>query len=412
MKRVSRTSILLAVALSGSPVFAADGAGEGLTFSKDVAPIIQEKCQDCHRPNGIAPFSLMNFRQAKGWAKMIREVVLDGRMPPWHADPAVGTWSNDMSLSKQQKDIITAWIDGGAAKGDDADLPAPREFFEDWGIGQPDIVFEMPEEVTIPATGVMAYQHYVLPTNFEEDMYVSSMELKPSNPRVVHHIIMFVQDPTAKPNEKDQFLGIGGAMLDVFAPGTNPFPLTDGQARKIPKGSKLVWQVHYTPTGRIEKDRSKFGMVLAKGPVTEEIRTATVINAGFRIPANEANYKVEAEMNFPDSATIYSFTPHMHYRGKAMDFVLKYPDGREELACSIPRYDFNWQLDYRLAEPLRVPKGTTVKVVAHFDNSDKNPYNPDPTKSVTWGEQTWEEMMMGGMFLSWGSGEAPAASTD
>jgi len=387
------------------PALAADdvptASGGAITYAKQISRLIQENCQECHRPNSVAPFSLLTYRQVKAWSKMIREVVSDGRMPPWFADAKVGKWANDLSLSAAEKQMFLGWIDAGMPLGAEADLPTPIEYSTDWHIGTPDAVFEIPEEVTIDPTGVVPYKHYMIETDFKEDVYISAMEVKPGNPKVVHHIIMFVQDPKAEGGAKEQFLGIGGGMLDVYAPGSPPGALPEGLVRKIPAGAKLVWQVHYTPTGRTETDRSKFGVIFAKGSVKNVVRTATVINPTFTIPARDPNYKVEADMNFPEAATVYSFTPHMHYRGKSMDFVLTYPDGKSETVCSVPKYDFNWQLDYRLAEPLRVPKGTNLKVVAHFDNSEQNPYNPDPTKPVKWGEQTWEEMMMGGIFMSW-----------
>ena len=368
------------------------------TYSKHISRLVQAKCGECHRPEGIAPFSLNSYRQVKGWSKMIQEVVHERRMPPWGLEPGVGKWANDPSLTEKEMAMLDAWVENGFARGDASDLPEPVEYVDDWTIGEPDIVLEMPEEVTIPATGVVDYAYYQTETNFEEDMYFSALEVLPGNRKVVHHIIIFVIDPNSARDEKAAFTT---PMLDVYAPGSPAGALPKGQVRMIPKGARIMWQVHYTPTGKEETDRSKFGLIIAKDKPEEIIETATIVNDDFKIPPHHPNYKVEASMPFPAPATIYSFTPHMHYRGKSMDFVLEYPDGREELACSIPAYDFNWQLDYRLAEPLKVPAGTVVKVVGHFDNSEDNPYNPDPTKSVTWGEQTWEEMLMGGIFMSW-----------
>lgn len=368
------------------------------TYSKHISRLVQAKCGECHRAQGIAPFSLNSYRQVKGWSKMIKEVVHQRRMPPWGLEPGVGKWANDPSLTENEMAMLDAWIENGMPRGDAADMPEPLTFADDWSIGTPDIILEMPEEVTIPATGVIDYAMYSTDTNFEEDMYFSALEVLPGNRKVVHHIIIFVIDPNA---ERDEKSGFTTPMLDVYAPGSPAGALPAGQARMIPKGAKIMWQVHYTPTGKVETDRSKFGLVIAKEKPEEIVETATVVNASFKIPPHDPNYRVEAQMPFPANATIYSFTPHMHYRGKSMDFVLVYPDGREELACSIPKYDFNWQLDYRLAEPLKVPKGTELKVIGHFDNSAGNPYNPDPTKAVTWGEQTWEEMLMGGVFMSW-----------
>lgn len=377
-----------------------------VNYSKHISRLVQAKCVECHRPEGIAPFALTSYRQVKGWAKMVQEVVHERRMPPWGLEPGIGKWANDPSLTEAELAMLDHWIENGMPRGDAADLPEPRTFHDDWSIGEPDVVLEMPEEITIPATGVIDYQYYQMETNFDEDVYVEALEVLPGNRKVVHHIIIFCSDPNDPNDEKSEFTT---PMLDVYAPGSPAGALPKGQARFIPKGATLVWQVHYTPTGKEETDRSKLGLVFSKGPVEEVIRTATVVNTGFKIPAHHPNYRVEGEMDFPADATIYSFTPHMHYRGKSMDFVLTYPDGREEVACSIPKYDFNWQLDYQLAEPLHVPKGATLKVVGHFDNSEDNPYNPDPSKPVTWGEQTWEEMLMGGIFLSWDDEELPKA---
>ena len=255
----------------------------------------------------------------------------------------------------------------------------------------------MPEVVQIPAEGVVDYQHFVTETNVDQDLYVERMEVLPGNRQVVHHIIVFVQN-AAGAGSSD---GFTNTMLDVYAPGSPPGINPPGVARKIPAGSKLLWQIHYTPIGEATSDRSKVGIVLAKEKPREILRTATVVNTRFEIPPGAGAHRVEAEGTIPRDATIYSYTPHMHYRGKSMDFYLELPDGTRELVCSIPRYDFDWQLDYKLAQPRRVPAGTKVRVVAHFDNSSANPDNPDPTATVRWGEQTWEEMMMGGIFLSW-----------
>lgn len=374
-----------------------------LTYTKDIAPLLQAKCIECHRTQGLAPFNLENYEQVRAWSKAIRKQVHEGRMPPWGLDPEVGEWSNDPTFTEEERSTLYAWMDSGMAKGDPNDMPKPLEFHEDWSIGKPDMIFEMPEEIVIPADGVMPYQYHVTEMKTEEDLYVQALEVLPGNRRVVHHIIVFLQPPAAVAGAMSD--GFTNTMLDVYAPGSPAGVNPPGVARLIPAGSTLMWQIHYTPTGEEERDRSRFGIILAKEKPKELMRTATVVNMDFEIPPNTENYRVESSMTIPKEATIYSYTPHMHYRGTAMDFYLTEPGGVEELACSIPDYDFNWQLDYFLAEPRRVPAGTKVRVVAEFDNSENNPYNPDPTKTVRWGEQTWEEMMMGGLFLSWADGE-------
>lgn len=390
------------VAVAGAETRTPAPADEAVTYSKHIAPLIQDRCQECHRPLGLAPFSLVEYEQVRAWSKAIRREVHLGRMPPWGLDPEIGEWANDPRLSDQELARLDAWLDAGMPRGNPADLPPPREFHEAWTIGEPDLVFELPEEVQIPADGVVDYQHFVTEMQVDEDLYVERMEVLPGNRRVVHHVIVFLQPPEGRGSSD----GFTNTMLDVYAPGSPPGINPPGVARKIPAGSKLLWQVHYTPIGEATTDRSKVGMVLAKEEPKEILRTATIVDTRFEIPPGAANHRVEAEGTIPRDATIYSFTPHMHYRGKSMDFYLELPDGTTELVCSIPKYDFEWQLDYRLAQPRRVPAGTRVRVVAHFDNSSGNPDNPDPTATVRWGEQTWEEMMMGGIFLSW-VGESP-----
>ncbi len=405
----------LAVALAGAviafPALAAEdpaaAAGSGatsITYTKDIAPMLQAHCGECHHPGGIAPFSLNSYRQVRGWSKMIKEVVLDGRMPPWHADPHVGEWKNDRSLSDEQKLTITKWIDGGMPQGDPADAPEEVEWHNEWRIGEPDAVFEMPETVTIDPAGVVPYMYFETKTNFEEDVWVSAMECLPGNPKVVHHIIMFVSDPNSPLNFRDDEVGEeqSSGFLDAFAPGGIPQVLPEGQARRIPKGASLVWQVHYTPTGKLETDRSRFGVKFAKGPINFEMRTGNAINTEFEIPANADNHKVESWTTFSSPVTLMSFAPHMHYRGKSFEYFIETPDGKKTHLLSVPRYDFNWQTTYDLKEPLLVPAGSKMHCIAHFDNSANNPYNPDPEKAVRWGDQTWEEMMIGFFHYSTG----------
>lgn len=398
MKRILMGASIFAAGIA-TPAYA---ASTEFTYTKDIAPLLQEKCIECHRTQGLAPFNLESYEQVRVWSKAIRKEVHSGRMPPWGLDPKVGEWLNDPTFSEEERATLFSWLDGGMPKGNPGDMPEPKIFHEDWSIGKPDMIFEMPKEIVIPAEGVMPYQYHVTELDIEEDLYVQSLEVLPGNRRVVHHIIVFLQPPPAA--AKAMRDGVSNTMLDVYAPGSPAGINPPGVARLIPAGSKLMWQIHYAPTGEEETDRSRFGIILAKEKPTELMQTATVVNTGFEIPAHAENYRVESTMTIPKDATIYSYTPHMHYRGKAMDFFLTYPDGTEELACSIPKYDFNWQLDYFLKEPKKVPAGTKVRVVAHFDNSTGNPYNPDPTTAVKWGEQTWEEMMMGGLFLSWKDG--------
>jgi hypothetical protein len=309
----------------------------------------------------------------------------------------VGEWANDRSLSDAQKELLVSWIDGGMARGNPADAPEKVEWHNEWRIGEPDVVFEMPEEVTIDPAGVVPYQYFETKTNFDEDVWVSSMECLPGNPKVVHHIIMFVSAPNSPLDFQGGEIGEeqSGGFLDAFAPGGVPQMLPPGEARKIPKGASLIWQVHYTPTGKTEVDRSKFGIKFAKGPIDYEMRTGNAINTSFEIPAGADSYKVESWTSFRTPVTLMSLAPHMHYRGKAFDYYLETPDGKRTHLLSVPKYDFNWQTTYHFKEPVVVPAGSKMHCIALFDNSEKNPYNPDPEKNVRWGDQTWEEMMIG-----------------
>lgn len=381
---------------------------EPITYTKNIAPLLQSRCVECHRAQGLAPFDLQSYDQTRAHAKAIRKMVHDGKMPPWSLDPKVGKWKNDPTLTSEQIAMIDKWVESGTLEGDKKDLPEPRAFYDDWSIGKPDIVYEMPKEITIPAEGVMPYQYHVTELNNTEDMYVQSMEVLPGNRKVVHHIIVFLQPPAEWAKANNDGFTVG--FLDVYAPGSPAGVNPPGVARLIPKGSKIMWQVHYTPTGKEEKDKSKFGIVLAKEKPKELMRTALMVNMGFTIPPQAEETAVEAKTVIKHDATIYSYTPHMHFRGKAMEFYITPPGAKEELVCSVPRYDFNWQFDYFLKQPRKVPAGTAVRIVGHYDNSPKNPFNPDPTKAVKWGEQTWEEMLMGGVFLSWPVDDKPAST--
>ncbi len=400
-----------AAALLAMPLaaFANEKAGgEPITYTKHIAPLIQENCQECHRPESIAPFSLTSYAQVRGWSKMIREVVTDNRMPPWDADPAVGHFRNDRSLSDAEKNMLMSWIDTGMARGDAADMPEPKEWETGWRIGEPDMVFDMPQEVTIDPTGVVPYMYQATPAPFDHDVWISAAEVRPGNPQVLHHIIMFVnapQDDSVKtsPFENGYLLG--------FAPGAEPLRLLPGQAMRIPAGSDLVWQIHYTPTGKKETDRSQFAIKFAEGPIEERVTVSATMTSAFAIPPGDANYKVASNIVIPRDAYIHEFLPHMHLRGKSFDYYAKFPNGHEQHLLSVPEYDFNWQMTYTLEEPLFVPKGTEILGRAVFDNSEENPYNPDPTKTVVEGDQTWEEMMIGFFTLSYKDENAQRSTT-
>jgi mono/diheme cytochrome c family protein len=376
-------ALICCFGMSGSRAGDARKDASAVTFTKDVAPIFYRNCAQCHRPGEIAPMSLLTYKDARPWARSIREKVAARDMPPWHADPRYGEFSNDRRLSQRDVDTIVAWVDQGAKEGDAKDLPASPAFTEGWNIGKPDEVFYLPQEYEVPASGVVEYKYFTVPTNFKEDKWIQAAEIRPGNRAVVHHIIVFAQ----KAGEQRLLVG--------YAPGEQPAVIPAGLARKIPAGSNLIFQVHYTPTGVAGKDRSYVGFIFTKEPPKNEIVTRPVLNARFVIPAGDPNYQVESTYTFNEDSHIQSLMPHMHLRGKDFQFKLTYPDGTSKIILSVPKYDFSWQSYYILKEPVAAPKGARLDCLAHFDNSEQNKYNPDPRKEVRWGDQTWEEMMIG-----------------
>jgi hypothetical protein len=314
-------------------------------------------------------------------------------MPPWYADPKHGKFNNDRRLPAEEREQLLAWIDQGCPKGDEKDLPPPKEFAQGWGIGKPDVVFHMPEQFDVPAKtpkGGVPYQYFYVDTNFDEDRWVVRAEARPGAPEVVHHIIVYVIHPG------ERFIPGGpGRVLCGVAPGDMALILPPGVAKKVPKGSRLAFQMHYTPNGKAQKDRSSVGLMFAKEPPEREAHTLGIANPRFAIPPGDDNYRVESWFTFREDGHILGFMPHMHLRGKSFVYEAIHPDGKKEVLLSIPRYNFNWQSSYRLARAYPMPKGSKVHCIAHFDNSDKNPNNPDPTLEVRWGDQTWEEMMIG-----------------
>ncbi|HZS10170.1 MAG TPA: thiol-disulfide isomerase [Blastocatellia bacterium] len=386
----SVTLILAGFCLFTLPATNANGnakAAKNVTFNKDVAPIFFKSCAECHRAGEIAPMSLMTYKDARPWAKSIREKVVERVMPPWHADPHYGTFRNDRRLSQQEIDTIVAWVDEGAKEGEAKDLPPAPTFTEGWNIGKPDETFSIPEQ-SVPADGVIKYQYFVVPTNFKEDRWISRAEIRSTGRSAVHHVIVFIKEPGAAS-------GVEGRLLAGVAPGEQPAIFPTGYSKKIPAGSQLVFQMHYTPNGKATKDVTTIGLVYAKEPVKHEIVTRPVLQTKFVIPAGDPNYEVKSSFLFNRDAHITSLMPHMHLRGKDFIFRAIYPDGTSKILLSVPKYDFGWQTYYLPTEPIAVPKGTRIECVAHFDNSPGNKYNPDPTKEVRWGDQTWEEMMIG-----------------
>jgi peroxiredoxin/mono/diheme cytochrome c family protein len=371
-----------------------------VTYTKHIAAVFNQNCVYCHRPGQIAPFSLTSYEDAAGWAEMIREVVGEQRMPPWHADPKIGHFRNDARLSDSDKELINKWVEAGAPEGDPKDLPPAPQFAEGWKIPTPDAVVYMADEAwEVPAEGTVEYQRFVVDPGWTEDKWVKAMECVPGNPGVVHHIIVYLVPPGVTPSGQAGRLRTN--WLGAFAPGLRPQTLEEGLARYVQKGTKLLFEMHYTPNGTAQKDRSYVGFKFADPKtVKKEVAVQNAGNFTFKIPANDANYEVESEFVFRQKALLLSISPHMHVRGKDFRYDLVFPDGKRETILWVPRYDFGWQTTYQLTEPRVLPKGTKMHCVAHFDNSADNKANPDPSKEVSWGEQTWEEMMFGWFEMS------------
>ena len=407
---MNRILSIASVTLWASAAYAASVPTQ-VTFHKDVEPILQARCQECHRPGEIAPFPLLTYKQVRPWAKAIRSDVLSRKMPPWFADPKHGQFSNDRSLSKAEMETVSAWVDAGAKEGDPKDAPAAKNWIEGWNIAQPDAVISMKEPFKVPATGEVQYQYIVMPTGFTEDKWIQAVEARPSDRSVVHHIVVFIRPagsqwlsdaqpgiPFNPPGSGKDFRNTSGAnndILMIYTPGMIPENWRPGLGKLIKQGSDLVFQVHYTTSGKATEDLSRIGLVFAKEPPKERAVTLAAVNLSFKIPPQDPNYPVVARQVFPNGAEVLSFFPHMHLRGKSFEYKLTYPDGRIETVLNVPKYDFFWQLDYRLDKPLMIPAGTKLECTAIYDNSPNNAKNPDPASEVRFGEQSREEMMMG-----------------
>jgi peroxiredoxin len=363
-----------------------------LTYHQHIRPIIEKRCLECHRSGEIAPFPLSNFRDVVAWSGMIREVVEDGRMPPWFADPASGKFHNDARLTAEERGLLSSWIDNGCPEGSpDRDATPPR-FPGGWRIPTPDqVVYMAAKPFTVPAEGELEYQYFEVDPGFTEDKYLRAAEVRPGCRAVVHHALVAILPPGGGLDRLDTL----GALLD-YAPGMPPTLLPEGQAIHVPAGSRFLFQMHYTPNGTPQEDRSYLGLVFSDPKtVKKPVKGSAVINAGLEIPPGAHNHRVTAEQTLTEDIRLLSLSPHMHLRGKSFRFEAVLPDGRRSLLLDVPRWDFHWQLRYDLAEPLRLPRGSRLVCTAHYDNSADNPYNPDPKQTVTWGDQTWREMLIG-----------------
>jgi len=382
------------------------------TFYRNVLPILQQRCQSCHRTGEIAPMPLTTYEETKAFAVPIAADARSRTMPPWFADPSVGHFSNDPSLTTAQIQTLVAWTAAGAPAGKIADAPPPRKFAEGWNISQPDLVLQMPKPVAIPVTGDVEYTYEIVPTGFTHDMWVAQCEIRPSSRENVHHAVVYIRPPgspwlrdapknvpftasdmTNEQDRRDTHFTTADILL-VYAPGSSPDNWPAGMAKFIPAGSDLVFQMHYTTHGRATMDQTSVGLVFAKTPPARRVLTLQLTNSTFVIPPGVPDYRVEVHGSLPNDALLLSFFPHMHLRGKKFEYNILRPDGTVVPLLRV-NYNFYWQLSYRLATPMPLKAGTVLQAVAWYDNSRENPHNPDPDAAVYWGDQTYDEMMVG-----------------
>ena len=368
-----------------------------LLYYRDITPIFQQHCQNCHRQGQVAPFALTTYDDAVAWAETIAEVVEQRRMPPWHADPRYGRFANAPSLSEKQRRKILRWIECGTPAGEPNDAPQPAaaiEFTDGWAMGLPDAVVAMAQPYLVPAEGVIEYQTFDLDPGFSEDRWVQAVEIKPGNRAVVHHATVYLKPPGCdQPVEQGT---LGSFCLAATAPGTPPLMLPDGMAKRVPAGWHFLLVVHYVTVGSPQSDQTLIGLKFSEPYlVRKEVATRLLLDESLCIPPGASNYRVERAVRLSDDLLLVSMFPHMHLRGKSFRYEAHYPDGRDEVLLSIPRYDFDWQNRYDLARPKRLPAGTVVRCVVEYDNSPANPRNPDATATVVAGPRSTDEMFNG-----------------
>jgi peroxiredoxin len=366
-----------------------------LTYHNQISRLVQTHCMECHRKEGVAPFSLESYEDLKAHAGMIRKVVEKQTMPPWFASNPEGKpspWFNDRTMPKKDRDDLLAWLASKREVGDQVDAPLAKKFPAGWRIGQPDLILELPKRVAVKATGVMPYQNIFIDLPSDEDQWVQKIEVKPTAREVVHHVLVYLAQKGKKPTDAiDERTG----FLGVYVPGNSTLIYPEGMAKRIPKGSRLLCQLHYTPNGTAIEDQTQIGIVFAKKPPEHEIYVGGIANTKISIPPGADNHLETAIMPVPFDAKILGFLPHLHMRGKAFKYEYIDANGKTETLLDIPHYDFNWQLLYRFQEPKFLGRGGKIRVTATYDNSDKNPANPNPNKTVRWGPQTFDEMMLG-----------------
>ena len=362
-----------------------------VTYQNRIAAIMDKHCIECHREGEIGPFSLTNYDDVAAWSETIGEVIEQGRMPPWHANPAHGSFSNARQMNSEERELVARWIDDGCPQGTEAFVPAERAAVSEWQLDRPpELIFTMRDApFQVPADGTVEYQYFVVDPKFTEDRWVTGAEVLPGNRSVVHHAIVFISAPGQQ--DADNY-----GWLAAYVPGQRITALKPGQARRIPAGSRFIFQMHYTPNGSIQEDQTKIGLVFTSSDkVDEEVMTLISANRHFKIPPGNSNYRVDSALTeFPENAKLTALTPHMHLRGKSFRITGHNQADDKTILLDVPQYDFNWQHVYRLAEPLLLNKLKQIECTAHFDNSSGNVVNPDASSTVRWGDQSWEEMMI------------------
>ncbi|MBK7600217.1 MAG: hypothetical protein IPJ07_17535 [Acidobacteria bacterium] len=397
------TTAVIAIYLPDTVSSNAPGSNQ-VTFTKDVAPIFRNKCEECHRSGGVAPMSFATYEEARPWSKSIREKVVSREMPPFHAAGPLGQYQHDPRLTDDEVATIAKWIEGGSQKGNLKDMPAPKTWKNEWPFRQPDLAVKVKSPYKLKAGKTDQYVFFVFDYVFPEETWVKSIVTRPGNLKVVHHANTHVVPPMVKVPDSGYIEGDfepsarGTVMVAGWAPGVSPVLLTEGVAVKIPKGMKLGIQIHYAPSETDQIDETQVGVYFAEGMVNKNLRVLFGDRKDLSIPPNDPAYSLTSTKTFDTDAIIDFYHIHMHLRGKSYLIRLTYPDGRQETAIEVPRYDFNWQRTYLLTQPLRVPKGTKVDFIGTYDNSSKNKFNPDPSQSIKWGEKTTDEMMQGRIF--------------
>jgi hypothetical protein len=366
------------------------------TWHKEISRLVQKSCVDCHRTGGNAPFPLTDYENMKRKRNAVRRVVKNRSMPPWHADHMIGgPWANNRRLSDEDQALLLNWLEAGAAEGDPRDAPAPRTFTEEWQIGKPDVIVQIPNPVKIPATGRLGYQYIDVKLNFPEDRWVSAIEMRPTQPELVHHSQVFVSfNGKLKIEQSPSNGGRPDCYFGAMVPGDTYQIFPKNSAKLLPKGASLKFEIHYVPNGVAAEDQMRVGLIFAKERPEFEVRSFDIRNSMFNIPPGADGKAVSTEYAFPKAARLLSFQPHMHLRGKSFKVEALYADGKSETVLSVPRYNFNWQTSYRPLNPIEIPGGTKIKVTGWFDNSANNPANPDPNVTVNAGAETTDEMLV------------------